>query len=55
MCPEMSCCRGNCGCGYGCKCRSGCCGYFDGAEMGTAAENGCKCGENCTCNPCKYK
>ncbi|KAJ4842675.1 hypothetical protein Tsubulata_014894 [Turnera subulata] len=28
--------------------------YFEaGAEMGVAgAENGCKCGDNCTCNPC---
>nr|ABL10085.1 metallothionein type 2 [Limonium bicolor] len=30
--------------------------YHDGSEMGVAAENdGCKCGDNCTCNPCTCK
>ncbi|MFQ6623268.1 hypothetical protein Gotur_001585 [Gossypium turneri] len=29
--------------------------HFDGAEMETGAENGCKCGDNCTCNPCNCK
>ncbi|CAM8966238.1 hypothetical protein QQ045_005387 [Rhodiola kirilowii] len=31
--------------------------YFDGeGEMGVSAENGgCKCGANCTCNPCTCK
>ncbi|KAK4270321.1 hypothetical protein QN277_023369 [Acacia crassicarpa] len=28
--------------------------HFDGA-VGEAAENGCKCGPNCTCNPCNCK
>ena len=29
---------------------------FESAEMGVPAENdGCKCGANCTCNPCTCK
>ncbi|KAM1339395.1 hypothetical protein ACFX1X_038725 [Malus domestica] len=28
--------------------------HFEASEMGVAAENGCKCGDRCTCNPCKY-
>ncbi|XP_073282065.1 metallothionein-like protein type 2 [Primulina huaijiensis] len=27
--------------------------YFEGSEA--AAENGCKCGANCTCDPCTCK
>ncbi|CAB4314918.1 unnamed protein product [Prunus armeniaca] len=27
--------------------------HFEASEMGVVAENGCKCGDNCTCNPCK--
>ncbi|XP_022983596.1 metallothionein-like protein type 2 B [Cucurbita maxima] len=26
---------------------------FEASEMG--AENGCKCGDNCTCDPCNCK
>ncbi|KAL3753797.1 metallothionein-like protein type 2 [Eucalyptus grandis] len=29
--------------------------YFEGAEMEAGAENGCKCGSNCTCDPCSCK
>ncbi|HDR0647764.1 TPA: hypothetical protein PVD11_004615, partial [Escherichia coli] len=29
--------------------------FFEGTEMGEAAENGCKCGANCTCDPCTCK
>ncbi|MBO8907854.1 hypothetical protein INO82_14225, partial [Staphylococcus aureus] len=29
--------------------------HFDGAEMEAGAENGCKCGSNCTCDPCNCK
>ncbi|XP_057970899.1 metallothionein-like protein type 2 [Malania oleifera] len=30
--------------------------YFGGSEMGVGAENGgCKCGDNCTCDPCTCK
>ncbi|KAI4354481.1 hypothetical protein L6164_003340 [Bauhinia variegata] len=30
--------------------------HFEGVEMGVeAAENGCKCGSNCTCDPCNCK
>ena len=31
-------------------------GHLEGAEMGVPAENGgCKCGSNCTCDPCTCK
>nr|CAF31410.1 type 2 metallothionein [Posidonia oceanica] len=28
---------------------------FGGFEMAGASENGCKCGSNCTCDPCACK
>ncbi|XP_068341671.1 metallothionein-like protein type 2 [Pyrus communis] len=27
----------------------------EASEMGVAAKSGCKCGDNCTCNPCNCK
>ncbi|XP_059667818.1 metallothionein-like protein type 2 [Cornus florida] len=27
--------------------------YFEGSEMAVEDDNGCKCGANCTCDPCK--
>ncbi|KAI4331713.1 hypothetical protein MLD38_029869 [Melastoma candidum] len=27
----------------------------EGGEMGEGAESGCKCGSNCTCDPCTCK
>ncbi|KAM1798655.1 hypothetical protein ACFX12_032704 [Malus domestica] len=27
--------------------------HFEASEMGVAAENGCMCGDSCTCNPCE--
>ncbi|XP_030449960.1 metallothionein-like protein type 2 [Syzygium oleosum] len=29
--------------------------YFEGSEMEAGAENGCKCGSNCSCDPCNCK
>ncbi|KAL6343017.1 hypothetical protein AAG906_017037 [Vitis piasezkii] len=29
--------------------------HFEGSEMGVGAENGCKCGANCQCDPCTCK
>nr|ADB85769.1 type 2 metallothionein-like protein [Wolffia arrhiza] len=28
---------------------------YEGFAMAETAENGCKCGANCTCNPCTCK
>ncbi|PKA63151.1 Metallothionein-like protein 4A [Apostasia shenzhenica] len=30
-------------------------GGFEGFEMAEGSENGCKCGDNCTCDPCTCK
>ena len=29
--------------------------HYEGSEMSFGAENGCKCGSNCTCDPCNCK
>ncbi|GMP85461.1 hypothetical protein CsSME_00038606 [Camellia sinensis var. sinensis] len=29
--------------------------HFEGSETGVGAENGCKCGANCSCDPCTCK
>ncbi|RVW33730.1 Metallothionein-like protein type 2 [Vitis vinifera] len=29
--------------------------HFEGSEMGVGAENGWKCGSNCSCDPCTCK
>ncbi|XP_038680122.1 metallothionein-like protein type 2 [Tripterygium wilfordii] len=29
--------------------------HFESSEMAFGAENGCKCGANCTCDPCTCK
>ncbi|XP_018823281.1 metallothionein-like protein type 2 [Juglans regia] len=29
--------------------------YNEGSEMSFVAENGCKCGSNCACDPCNCK
>ncbi|GLT43307.1 hypothetical protein SLA2020_172730 [Shorea laevis] len=28
---------------------------YEETEMGSVAENGCKCGSNCSCDPCNCK
>ncbi|KRX86252.1 Metallothionein-like protein type 2, partial [Trichinella patagoniensis] len=30
-------------------------GGMEGFEMAGGSENGCKCGSNCTCDPCTCK
>ncbi|KAJ6984400.1 hypothetical protein NC653_022612 [Populus alba x Populus x berolinensis] len=29
--------------------------FYESSEMSFGAENGCKCGSNCTCDPCSCK
>lgn len=30
-------------------------GHFEELETAAGSENGCKCGSNCTCDPCNCK